>query len=133
MTDEQAQELFDKGEITITQKISIEAKNRKPRVIASNQGYSVEYWTSHLHYVILGEPKIEEDNSNAEWTKKNYNGLLSGNTEDIFGLSGINGVIALMEFIKLHKQDKYETAIKVLKEYAHNQNNQVQIDYVNSL
>lgn len=133
MTVELEQELFEKGEITLAQKLSIEANNREPAVVVSNQGYSVEYWTSHLHYVILGEPKLEEDNSNATWTEKNYNALISGNTEDIFGLSGINGVIALMEFIKLHNTDKYEIAIEALNEYAHNENNQNQIDYANSL
>lgn len=108
-------------------------KNKPPRIIATNRGYSVEYWDRHLHYAILGEPKLEEDNSNVEWTKKTFNGLISGNVTMIFGLSGINGVIAIMEFIKVNFGNEYEIAIKILKEYAHTQNNQVQIDFANSL
>jgi len=68
-----------------------------------------------------------------EWTKKTFNGLISGNVTMIFGLSGINGVIAIMEFIKVNFGNEYEIAIKILKEYAHTQNNQVQIDFANSL
>jgi len=133
MTNKKAQELYDSGEITLSQKLSIEAKNKPSTIIATNRGYSIEYWNRHLHHAILGEPKLEEDNSNVEWTRKTFNGLISGDVTMIFGLSGINGVIALIEFIKVNFEDKYEIAIKTLKEYAHNQNNQTQIDYANSL
>jgi len=133
MTTEQAEELFRNGEISLSQKLSIKANNTEPRIVPTNQGFSIEYWTAHLNYAILGHSKLEEDHSNVEWTKKIFNGLISGDVKMIFGLSGINGVIALMEFIKLHFEDKYKVAVETLKQYAHNQNNQTLIDYANSL
>jgi len=133
MTDEEAERLFETGEISLFHKLNILANNREPRIVPTNQGYPVEYWTAHLNYVILGKPKLDEDESNPEWTKTIFNGLISGNEKKLFGLKGINGVIALMEFIKLHFEDKYEIAAETLKIYAINQNNQNLKDYANSL
>lgn len=133
MTNEEVEKLFEKGEISLSQKLNIQANNQEPRIVPTNQGYSVEYWTAHLNYAILGKPKLDEDDSNKVWTKKIFNGLISGDVKMLFGLSGINGVIALMEFIHLHFQDKHEIAVETLKIYALNQNNKILIDYANSL
>lgn len=133
MTNEEVEKLFEKGEISLSQKLNIQANNQEPRIVPTNQGYSVEYWTAHLNYAILGKPKLDEDDSNKVWTTKIFNGLISGDVKMLFGLSGINGVIALMEFIHLHFQDKHEIAVETLKIYALNQNNKILIDYANSL
>jgi len=136
MTLEEAEELYKQGEITLSQKLSIQSsKNTQVTntVVPTNRGYSVEYWKQHIDYAILGKLKAHDDTSNVEWTQRIYKGLISEDIKLLHGFKGLNGAIAFMEFIKENAYENYTIAIRTLKEYAEQENHQQQVEYANSL
>ena len=79
------------------------------------KNYTVEYWLSHYEYAMGHKPKVDGDVSNVDWTKKNIEKIL--NNEFPYGMTGTNGAIALIEYMKIYYPEKIHTVAQLMLEY----------------
>lgn len=77
--------------------------------------YSVEYWLAHYEFAMGHKKKIDIDTSNADWTRGNIEKVLHNKIP--YGMTGTNGAIALIEYLKIYNPDKIQTVAKLMLQY----------------
>ena len=79
------------------------------------RGYTSEFWLSHYEYAMGHKPKVDGDTSNVDWTKKNIEKIL--NNEFPYGMTGTNGAIALIEYLKIYHPNRVQNIAQLMLEY----------------
>ena len=76
------------------------------------------YWFKHFEYAMGYAPRQANDKSNIDWTRKNLEALIDGDSSRIYGMKGLNGWKAAEHFIELYYGKKVlKRATKAYKEY----------------
>ena len=77
--------------------------------------YSTEYWLAHYEFAMGHKSKINIDTSNVDWTKNNIEKVLRN--EIPYGMTGTNGAIVLVEYLKEYNPDKVQKVAKLMLGY----------------
>jgi len=78
-------------------------------------GYTSEFWLAHYEFAMGHKQKIDEDTSNVNWTRSNIEKILKNKFPH--GMTGTNGAIALIEYIKIYYPEKVQQVAKLMLEY----------------
>ncbi len=77
--------------------------------------YSTEYWLAHYKFAMGHKSKIDIDTSNVDWTRDNIEKVLQN--EIPYGMTGTNGAIALIEYLKEYNPDKVQKVARLMLGY----------------
>lgn len=78
--------------------------------------YSKDYWLKHYEYVMGHKERQEGDNSNADWTRKNLEKILSNKRP--YGMTGTNGAKALIEYVEKYHPEKKVSVVNLMIAYV---------------
>ncbi len=77
--------------------------------------YSTEYWLAHYEFAMGHKSKIDFDTSNIDWTRNNIQKVLQN--EIPYGMTGTNGAIALIEYLKKYHPNEVLRVAKLMLGY----------------